>query len=267
MSVIWEEQAEKSLGRVPFFVRHRVRRKVEEEVAAAGRRVVTPADLEEAKRRHLQRLGEGVKGYSLEACFGSSGCDHAVVASAELMAGLERLLDQAGLLALLRSHLGRRLKLHHQLRLTVADCPNCCSQPQIKDIGIIGRARAVCRPELCNGCGECEAACEEAAISLGKEGLVGIEGERCLHCGACSRVCPTGALAAAAGSYRILVGGKLGRHPQLGRELAGDLDMEQTLALVARILDFYKAEAAPGERLGALINRIGWEDFRGGLRE
>ena len=28
------------------------------------------------------------------------------------------------------------LKFHHEFRVTVADCPNSCSQPQIKDIGI-----------------------------------------------------------------------------------------------------------------------------------
>ena len=125
MKMTWDSEAEETLRRVPFFVRHRVRKKVEEEVAAAGRSRVTRTDLEESKRRQLKHLGQGVKGYSLEACFGSGGCDNAVVASADLVTNLESLLTEADLLSFLRSHLGDRLKLHHQLRVTVADCPNC----------------------------------------------------------------------------------------------------------------------------------------------
>ena len=262
MNLTWDSEAEETLRRVPFFVRHRVRKKVEEEVAAGGRDHVTLVDLEESKRRHLKRLSEGVKGYSLEACFGSSGCDNAVAASADLIEDLENLLKQADLLTFLRSKLGDRLKLHHQLRVTVADCPNCCSQPQIKDIGIIGQARVTWKVEDCTGCGECTIACEESAILLEDGFLVGIDEELCVGCGACSRLCPTDAITTAANGYRVLVGGKLGRHPQLARDLAYDLDVEQVLDLIGVIVDFFKTTAKSGERLGAVINRVGWEEFK-----
>ncbi len=262
MKITWDSEAEETLRRVPFFVRHRVRKKVEEEVAAAGRNHVTLVDLEESKRRHLKRLSEGVKGYSLEACFGSSGCDNAVVASADLINDLENLLKQADLLSFLRSHLGDRLKLHHQLRVTVADCPNCCSQPQIKDIGIIGQAQISWDAEVCIACGECEPACEESAIVLEDGALVSINEELCVNCGACARVCPNSAIGVSANTYKILVGGKLGRHPQLARELAYDLDVEQALDLISVIVDFFKANARSGERLGVVINRVGWEEFK-----
>ena len=262
MKMTWDREAEESLRRVPFFVRQRVRKKVEDEVTAAGRKRVTRADLEKSKRRHLKRLGEGVKGYSLEACFGSSGCDNAVVASADLVSNLESLLEKADLLTFLRSHLGDRLKLHHQLRVTVADCPNCCSQPQIKDIGIIGQAQITWDTEECITCGECEVACEESAILLKDGVLVSIDEELCIQCGAGARVCPTDAISTTASTYKVLVGGKLGRHPQLAYELTTDLDVEQVLDLVGVIVGFYKSYAKSGERLGALINRIGWEQFR-----
>jgi dissimilatory sulfite reductase (desulfoviridin) alpha/beta subunit len=262
MKMTWDSEAEKTLSRVPFFVRKRVRKKVEEEVAAAGRSRVTLADLEDSKRRHLKKLGEGVKGYSLEACFGSSGCQNAVVVSADLVSQLEDLLEKADLLTLLRSRLGERLKLHHQLRVTLADCPNSCSQPQIRDIGIIGQAQVLCEPEECIACGECEPVCDEAAILLQDGLLIGIDEELCVQCGACARVCPTDALTAAEGTYRLLVGGKLGRHPQLARELTRDLNSVQVLELVGDVIDYYKANSKNGERLGAVINRLGWEQFK-----
>ena len=262
MKIGWDPDAEQLLRRVPFFVRHRVRKKVEEDLAAAGRSRVTVADLEESKKRQLQRLSEGAKGYTLETCFGSSGCQNAVVASAELVSRLEELLERADLLSFLRSQLGETLKLHHQFRVTLADCPNSCSQPQIKDIGIIGEVEVQCGPEACSGCGECAAVCEESALTLENGRVVGLDYERCVRCGACARVCPTEALKTGGGGYRVLVGGKLGRHPQLARELAQGLDQDQVIRLVSRIVEVYKAQARKGERLGSVINRIGWDDFR-----
>ena len=262
MKMTWDSEAEKMLQRVPFFVRKRVRTKVEEEVAAAGRNLVTRKDLEESKRKHLKSLSEGIKGYSLEACFGSSGCHNAVVSSADVVSDLDTLLEKADLLTFLRSRLGERLKLHHQLRITIADCPNSCSQPQIKDIGIIGQAQIECNPDECTGCGECEAVCEESAIVLKDGFLVGVDEKLCVQCGACAHVCPTESLSTTGGTFRVLVGGKLGRHPQLARELTRDLDGDQVLALVSVIVDFYKSKASSGERLGALINRIGWDEFK-----
>jgi anaerobic sulfite reductase subunit C len=262
MQLTWNADAEQVLRRVPFFVRHRVRKKVEEDVAASGRNQVTIADLEESKKRQLQRLSEGVKGYTLETCFGGSGCQNAVGVSAELVSRLEEILERADLLSFLRGHLGEELKLHHQFRVTLADCPNSCSQPQIKDIGIIGEVEIQCEPGACSGCGECAAVCEEMAVTLDGDHLSGIDCESCVRCGACARVCPTEALKTDRGSYRVLVGGKLGRHPQLARELASNLDADQVVALVSRIVEVYKAGARKGERLGAVVNRVGREEFQ-----
>ena len=267
MKIIWDSEAEKMLRRVPFFVRKRVRTKVEEEVAAAGRNCVAAGDLEESKRKHLKSLSEGIKGFSLDACFGSSGCHNAVVASADLLFNLDSLLEKADLLTFLRSRLGDRLKLHHQLRVTIADCPNSCSQPHIKDIGIIGQAQMACNPQECMGCGECEASCEESAIVLNDGFVVSIDDKLCVQCGACAQICPTDSLSSTAGTFRVLVGGKLGRHPQLAQQLTRDLDGKQVLKLVGVIVDFFKANAKSGERLATVINRVGWEEFKKSVQQ
>ncbi|MEE9530469.1 MAG: 4Fe-4S binding protein [Syntrophobacteria bacterium] len=265
MKMTWDSEAEKTLRRVPFFVRTKVRQKVEEEVAAAGRNRVTKTDLEESKRNHLERLSEGIKGYSVEACFASSGCRNAVVTSADLISNLESLLEKADLLSFLRSQLGDHVKLHHQLRVTLADCPNACSQPQIKDIGIIGQAQVACEPEECTACGECEHICHESAIILDDGFLVSIEENLCVDCGACARVCPNSSISTTANNYRVLVGGRLGRHPQLARDLTNGLDAEHVLNLVGVIVNFYKNNAKSGERLRTLVNRVGWEEFKGAV--
>ena len=92
-----------------------------------------------------------------------------------------------------------------------------------------------------------------------------IDEKQCVQCGACAQICTTDSLSTAAGTFRMLVGGKLGRHPQLARELTRDLEGDQVLALVSAIVDFYKSKARSGERLGALINRVGWEEFKGAV--
>ncbi len=56
-----------------------------------------------------------------------------------------------------------------------------------------------------------------------------------------------------------MVGGRLGRHPQLGRELKGVYSKEEVLAVVKRCLDIYFAHNIAGERFGAILNRAGYD--------
>jgi len=76
-----------------------------------------------------------------------------------------------------------------------------------------------------------------------------------VRCGACIRACPRGTLQELRHGYRILVGGRLGRHPQLGTELSGIYDETESLELVRRIVSWYLANARVGERLADVLNR------------
>lgn len=52
----------------------------------------------------------------------------------------------------------------------------------------------------------------------------------------------------------MLLGGKLGRHPRLGRELAEVCDREEVLAIAERYLDRLVSQSGPIKRFGELVS-------------
>jgi NAD(P)H-nitrite reductase large subunit len=62
--------------------------------------------------------------------------------------------------------------------------------------------------------------------------------------------------------WRLLVGGNGGVKPRLSQELARDLTEEQAMQLIDRVIAYYKANAGTHRRLGAMIDKIGFEEFK-----
>lgn len=251
----WTPQADAAVKKVPFFVRKKVRARVEKEAAETGKTTVTLADVKATQARYLNKMGEEIKGYQVEACFGASGCPHRVAASDDLVDRIERLMVEADLLTFLKAHVKGDLKFHHEFRISIADCPNACSQPQIKDVGIIAAATPVIGDVPCSACGACAAVCKEAAVALSAGGEIeGVVAQRCVHCGACISACPTGTLALNQKGYRVLIGGKLGRHPRLARELPGIHDARAVLRMLDDFVAFYKMHSTHGQRFAHLLS-------------
>jgi len=148
--------------------------------------------------------------------------------------------------------------------IALAGCPNACSQPQIKDFGIVGQAVPAVNG-ACNGCGSCAGVCPEAAISI-DGGKAVINRDKCMNCSLCTRHCPTEAMQISAAGIRVLAGGKLGRHPRLASELLPLAEEKETAEILGRCLDLYLEKAGTGERFGALLERLGTDRVINQLR-
>ena len=251
----WSPEADDSIKKVPFFVRKKVRARVEKEALEAGKRVVTLADVKATQARYLKNMSSEIKGYQLDTCFGPNGCPNRATISDGLLQKIETLLKAEDLLGFLKTNVEGDLKFHHEFRITLADCPNACSQPQIKDIGIIGACAPRLTDKACTLCEACVEACKEDAITLNSEEEVPqIDMDRCLYCGKCMQACPTGTIAEGSKGFRVQLGGKLGRHPRLARELPGIHSEEQVLLIVKECLNFYKQNSKNGERFGKILS-------------
>jgi len=252
--VEWKKDADDAVKKVPFFVRKKVRARVEEQARAAGRKAVSLADVKAAQTRFLAKMSEEVKGYQIEACFAASGCPNRAIQSDRLMERIEKRMAKANLLAFLKERVQGELKYHHEFRITLADCPNACSQPQIKDIGIIGAVQPEIAHLECTRCDACVEACPDDCISVDPnldQPLVDFE--KCTACGKCVQVCPSGTIGQEQKGYRVQLGGKLGRHPRLARELPGIFQEDEILEIVQYCINFYKANSIRGERFAELF--------------
>ena len=164
----WAREAEEAVSRVPFFVRKRVRKRVEEEAQRHHAREVTLKHVQACKQKFIKNMEDEVKGHQVETCFGPGGCPNRAVEDSDLVRDLEDLLASKNLRAFLKETVNGPLKLHHEFRVSMSDCPNACSRPQIADLGLIGAARPRLSAAECTGCGACVEVCKENAIQLSR---------------------------------------------------------------------------------------------------
>lgn len=252
----WDAEANEAVSKVPFFVRKRVKKRVEEETVRCGSAVVRLEHVKTCQRWFLNQMEDEVKGYQVETCFGPSGCPNRAVIYDEFPRMIEDRFARRNLKSFLKEKVKGALKLHHEFRLSVSDCPNACSRPQIADLGLIGARSPVVADEPCSECGACVEACREKAITIAK-GRPVLDLAKCLSCGQCITACPTGTLQEKERGYRILAGGKLGRRPRLAVEIPGIYGLEETLRMIDRCLDHYQRHCRHGERFGEIMERTG----------
>ena len=61
--------------------------------------------------------------------------------------------------------------------------------------------------------------------------------------------------------WKVFVGGNGGGRPRLAREIAKDLTDEQALEMIDKIIEYFKANSKGRQRLGAMLEKTGFEEF------
>ena len=202
-------------------------------------------------------------GYLLKTCLKADKCPNRTINDDKLMDRLESLLKKEDLAEFLKKNIRGKIKPHHKFRITLAGCPNACSQPQIKDIGIIGALIPEISNKKCIMCGICVEICQENAIKFftGKKAPE-IDYNLCMKCGKCVNECSTGTIKKGREGFRILLGGKLGRHPQLGLELNGIYNENEVLKIIKKCIGIFKQNTRDGKRFTEIIHTCR-QDFPG----
>jgi dissimilatory sulfite reductase (desulfoviridin) alpha/beta subunit len=193
----------------------------------------------------------------ISACRGVEGdCPFSLVDEPDMLGDIERVARES---ARVKAPADRDVcgPLHpKRLKIALSACPNACTQPQIKDVGVI----AICVPAgigaSCDGCEQCEDVCREEAMAV-RDSRATMQSERCVGCGACIGACPQKAIASDGVRFRILVGGAMGRHPRWGQELCV-VDGSHVVDQIERFLDRIARRAEQGERFASVVERVGF---------
>ncbi|MBI5522305.1 MAG: 4Fe-4S binding protein [Desulfarculus sp.] len=270
--VSWDSAAAAALGKVPFLVRPLARRKVEDRVAAQGRQRVLLSDFAEAEARFRAVMGgrsekelqgllpqdnrPGAGLTVLEACRSElSGCPNRLIDVEAWRQALQEWLDRDQVSERLRARVSDpQVLYHHKLRLAVAGCPNGCSRPQIADLALVGFVRPEFYLDHCQGCGACARDCPDQAIVMVEDRPVWDQAA-CQGCLACSKACPTECIITSQPAARLLMGGKLGRHPHLAQAVGEASDPAQAVEDFKAVVENYLNTANPGERFAAWWTR------------
>jgi anaerobic sulfite reductase subunit C len=151
-------------------------------------------------------------------------------------------------------------ELSGKTKIAVSGCPNSCAKPQINDIGLHGVTIPIVT-DGCIGCNFCVQSCKAEAIEV-REFIPYIDRKKCIECGICVKICPKQVLIAERQGYAVYVGGKIGRKPMLGTKIFSVIPEQEAISYIQGILDVYNRLGFKGERIGAMINRIGIANFQ-----
>jgi len=66
----WSEEAEAEIKKVPFFVRKKVRARVEKEANESGKTQVSIDEVRATQTNFISKMGSEIKGYQVDTCLG-----------------------------------------------------------------------------------------------------------------------------------------------------------------------------------------------------
>lgn len=189
---------------------------------------------------------------NITACPGIERCVFANIDSLSLAREIDRRL------------FGKEMPV--KIRIAISACPNACTSPMLNEIGIIGRIQPIRTPGVCTGCGTCVEYCKEKAISI-KKGVSVLNPSKCVQCGTCVRSCPFDLLKSSGEHYLIVVGGRRGRHPRIGKKLIIVNSQEAVVDVVEKVVQWVYRRAWSGRLLSEQLDDLQFGKFKDDIEE
>jgi len=130
---------------------------------------------------------------------------------------------------------------HHKFKTSFSGCPIDCARTNEMDLGFQGVVYPEWEEPLCTGCTICAEACKEGAIESDPEtGKPIFDASACIYCGDCIRACPTSAWKPGRQGHIVRAGGRHGRHPLQGFEVARFVPDELVPEIIEKTIEWYK---------------------------
>ncbi len=192
--------------------------------------------------------------YKIKMCKRENGCKNAVYKESEISDEIVLLFDGINYTDFIKREIKGPVKSHHQFKVTISCCPNSCPMPQIVDLGIVAASPVMVSNENCSNCNSCINTCIEDAILLDAMKGPKISHDRCVYCAKCAKNCPTETITIKESGFRIMVGGKLGRHARLASELPGIFSKQETLIIVKNSIKLLKENYSGAKRFADLFS-------------
>ncbi|MGR3319254.1 MAG: 4Fe-4S dicluster domain-containing protein [Candidatus Anammoxibacter sp.] len=192
--------------------------------------------------------------YKVKICKRENGCRNAVYKGTEIVDDIVSILEEMNYTDFVKGEIQGRVKSHHQFKITISCCPNSCPMPQIADIGIVAAGVVKVSSEQCSQCKSCVATCLEDAIMLDEINGPKISTVRCVYCTKCANNCPSKTITIKERGFRVMVGGKLGRHARLASELPGVFSKRKALTIVKNSIKYFKENYSRANRFADLFS-------------
>ena len=155
------------------------------------------------------------------------------------------------------------VRLPHKFKIGIGGCPNNCVKPAFHDFGIMGQKVPAYDPDLCNACKKCSVipTCPVNAMSIGEDGCMQFDKEKCTNCGKCIDQCPFDCVEEEAHGFRVMIGGIWGKTQRVGTPVPGIYTEDQVMQLIEKAILIYREQGITGERFGRSVDRIGVDNF------